>query len=110
VHGNGANTLGVLGGQVASLWHGWASVHGRPRGFLLQGIDPLVCDGAGGEVTGLGMVDGLLPKLGCPRWPWRRPGRHGVFVPCPCELGPGLGCQQGGVLALGVDGGRVVKE
>jgi hypothetical protein len=27
-----------------------------------------------------------------------------------CEAGPGLGCQQGGILALGVDGGGVVGE
>jgi hypothetical protein len=27
-----------------------------------------------------------------------------------CEAGPGLRCQQGGILALGVDGGGVVEE
>jgi hypothetical protein len=45
-------------------------VHGWSRGFLLQGIDPLVRDGAGGEVRGLGTVGGALPRLGCPRRPW----------------------------------------
>jgi hypothetical protein len=49
---------------VASHWHGLAAVHGRSRGFLLQGIDPLAHDGAGGEVTGLEMVGGALPMLG----------------------------------------------
>jgi hypothetical protein len=58
------HALGALGGQVASHWHGWASVHGRPRGFLLQGIGSLGCDGAGGEVTGPGTVGGALPSLG----------------------------------------------
>jgi hypothetical protein len=71
-HGNGVHALDALGGQVASYRHGWPAVHGGSRGFLLQGIDPLVRDGAGGEVTGLGTVGGALPRLGCPWWSWRR--------------------------------------
>jgi hypothetical protein len=63
-HGNGVLALDALGGQVALLWHAWASVHGRPRGFLLQGIGSLGHDGAGSEVTGRGMVGGSLPTLG----------------------------------------------
>jgi hypothetical protein len=66
-HGNGVHALDALGGQVASCRQGWPAVHNRSRGFLLQGIDPLVRDGAGGEVTGLGTVGGALPRLGCPR-------------------------------------------
>jgi hypothetical protein len=51
-HGNGVHTLDALGGQVASHWYGWVAVHGRSRGFLLQGIGLLGHDGAGREVTG----------------------------------------------------------
>jgi hypothetical protein len=29
---------------------------------------------------------------------------------CLCEVGPVLGCQQGGAQELGVDGGRVIEE
>jgi hypothetical protein len=33
-----------------------------------------------------------------------------VLVHGLCELGPGLRCQQGGVVVLGVDGGGVVDD
>jgi hypothetical protein len=82
VHNNRVHALDALGGQVASHWHGWAAVHGRSRGFLLQGIDPLVHDSAGGEVTGLGMVGGALPTLGAH-------GGHGDIqggVGCSCNV------------------------
>jgi hypothetical protein len=81
-HGNGVHALDALGGQVASHWHGWAVVHGRSRGFLLQGIDLLGHDGAGGEGTGLGMVGGALPTLGAH-------GGHGDIqggVGCSCKV------------------------
>jgi hypothetical protein len=60
VHGKGVHALDALGGQVASYRHGWPAVHNRSRGFLLQGKDPLVRDGAGGEVTSREMDGGVL--------------------------------------------------
>jgi hypothetical protein len=77
--GTPMHALDALRGQVASYRRGWPAVHGRSRGFQLQGKDPLVRDGAGGEVTGLGTVGGVLPRLGWPRWPWRRCRRRGVL-------------------------------
>jgi hypothetical protein len=62
VHGNGARTLGALGGSVGSSWHGWGGVLGGVRARLLRGIDPLGRGGSGGEVTSQGVVGGVLTK------------------------------------------------
>jgi hypothetical protein len=33
-----------------------------------------------------------------------------MLMQCLCEVGPVLGCQEGGAHALGVDGSGVIKE
>jgi hypothetical protein len=82
VHRNAGCGLGALGGQTASRWHGWAAVHGRSHGFLLQGIGPLGRDGASGEVMGQRVVGAALPTLGAH-------GGHGDVqggVGCSCSV------------------------
>jgi hypothetical protein len=69
--GNTAHTLRALGGSVVSVGLSQGGMHGGVRSSLARGIDPLGRDGAGGEVTGQEVVGAGLPKLGCPRWPWR---------------------------------------
>jgi hypothetical protein len=56
--------LGALDALRTSVQRGCSDAHGRARGFHLQGKDPLVRDGAGGEVTGPGTVGAVQPKMG----------------------------------------------
>jgi hypothetical protein len=74
VHGNGARTLGTLGGSVASKRRGWGGVHGRSRARLAWGIDPWVRCEAGGEVMAREVVGGALTMHGAHRRHWQRPG------------------------------------
>jgi hypothetical protein len=97
--------LATPGGSLASGWHVQGAVHGRARGVLLRGIDSSGHGKPGSEVTGQEMDGGVLTLLGCPRWPWRRPGRCAVLVHGLCRVGLVLGFLQGGAAALGVDGG-----
>jgi hypothetical protein len=96
VRGNVTHAQHALGCTATSVWHGRGVVHGRARGLLLRGIDSSGRGKPGGEVTGQEMDGGVLTLLGCPRWPWRRPGRRGVLTPCRCEVGLVLGFLQGG--------------
>jgi hypothetical protein len=77
----------ALGSQVALQRHGWASVHGRPRWFLLQEIGSLGRDGAGGEVTGRAMVGGVLPRVRALGGDGVAQGRRGVRVHGLCRVG-----------------------
>jgi hypothetical protein len=77
----------ALGSQVALQRHGWASVHGRPRWFLLQEIGSLGRDGAGGEVTGRAVVGGVLPRVRALGGDGVAQGRRGVRVHGLCRVG-----------------------
>jgi hypothetical protein len=79
VHGNGSGALGALGVTDASGWRDQSSAYGRTRVLLSWGIDQPRAEEFDGEVTGPGVVGGALPRLGCPRWAWRWPGRRGGF-------------------------------
>jgi hypothetical protein len=68
------------GGSDALERRGWGGVHGRARAGLAWGIDSSGRGKPGGEVTGQEMDGGVLTLLGCPWWPWRRPGRHRVLT------------------------------
>jgi hypothetical protein len=110
VRGNATRAVRTLDGPVMLIWHGRGMVYGGSRWFLLQGIGSSGRGKPGGEVTGQEMDGGVLTMLGCPRWPWRRPGRHGVLAPCRCKVGLVLGFLQGGDQLLGVEGGGLVKH
>jgi hypothetical protein len=110
VHGNTSPALRALGGVVTSERRGRGGVHGRARGLLLWGIDSLGRGKPGGEVIGQEMDGGMPTLLGCPRWPWRRPGRCGVACAWSLQGGARLGRQQGGDQLLGVDGGGLVED
>jgi hypothetical protein len=105
VRGNATRVLHALGGPVTSIWHGRGVVYGGSHWLLLQGIGSSGRGKPGGEVTGQEMDGGVLTLLGCPRWPWRRPGQRGVLMHGLCRVGLVLGFLQGGAAALGVDGG-----
>jgi hypothetical protein len=79
VHGNGSGALGALGVTDASRWRDQSSAYGRAGVLLSWGIDQARVEGFNGEVTGPGVVSGVLALLGCPRWAWRWPGRRGGF-------------------------------
>jgi hypothetical protein len=64
VHGNASPALLVLGGMVASEWHGRGIVHARSKAGMAWGIDHGGRHGAGGEVTAREGVIAVLPKFG----------------------------------------------
>jgi hypothetical protein len=112
VHGNVTRVLRALDSPVTSTGHGRGVVHGGSRRFFLLAIGiGSPCRGRpGGEMTGTGVVGCVLAKRGCPRWPWRWLGGHGVLEQCHCKVEPGLGFVQGGVGLLGVDGGGWLRS
>jgi hypothetical protein len=87
VHGNAQRALRVLDGMVASGWRGRCAMYGGPEVTVSRGIGRACAGELDGEVTGPEVVGGVLALLGCPRWAWRWPGRHGVLTPSRCEVG-----------------------
>jgi hypothetical protein len=78
MRGNATRALRALDSPVTSTWHDRGVVHEGSHRFLLLGIDSSCRGKPGGEVTRQGVDGGVLIVLGCPRWPWRWPGRRGV--------------------------------
>jgi hypothetical protein len=74
----------ALGVSDASKRREQGGVHGRTRAGLAWGIDPGCRGESGGEVIGQETDGGLLTKRGCPRWPWRWPGRREVLASRRC--------------------------
>jgi hypothetical protein len=58
------HALGVLGGSRASGWHGQGAVHGRSEAGAARGIGHGGQHEAGGEVTGLEVVDVGPARIG----------------------------------------------
>jgi hypothetical protein len=63
VHGNGKGALGALGIAVRSERRGQSGVHGRARGLLPRGIDPMGRSKPDGEVMAQGVDGGTLPRF-----------------------------------------------
>jgi hypothetical protein len=107
VHGNASPALRVLGGTVASEWHGRGDVHGGARAVLVQGIDPLGRGRSGGAVTAQGVVGGVLSELGAHGGHGGILGGRGVAGSSHCEVGVSEGVCRGGdhPLGVGVGGG-----
>jgi hypothetical protein len=110
VHQNAMRALRALGDPMTSTRHGLGGVHRGSCRFLLLGKGSPCRGRPGGEMTGTGVVDCVLAKRGCPRWPWRWLGERGVLEQCHCKVEPGLGFVQGGVRLQGVEGGGWSKH
>jgi hypothetical protein len=91
VLGNMVHALGVLGGQIASRWHGRAALHGQARAELARGIGPVGRRGSGGEVTARAVVGAALPRLGAHGGHGDALGEHGVDERHLCEVGRARG-------------------
>jgi hypothetical protein len=104
MHGNAGLGLGTLGGLVASEWHDHCVAQGGSEVAASRGIDRARVDELDGEVTGLEVVGGVLPKHDVHGGQWQRPGRRGVAGSVSVG-GVELGGQQGGARPLGVYGG-----
>jgi hypothetical protein len=102
VRGNVTHALRALGGPVASVPHGQGGVHGEARAGLAQGIGRRGRHGAGGEVTGQGVVGGALPRSSILGGHGHVLGRAWGGRTMSLRGGVGLGGQQDGVHPLGV--------
>jgi hypothetical protein len=76
VHVNASPTLRVLGGTVASGWHGRGTVYDGSEVAASRGIGRGRAGEFNGEVTGREVVGGSLPRLGVHDGQWRRPWRR----------------------------------
>jgi hypothetical protein len=110
VHGNGWHTLGVLDDTTASIWLGQGGVHGETRAVSVRGIDPGGQHGAGGEVTGLGMVGGALPTLGAHSGHGDVQGGVGCSCSVSARWGRCWGVSRAAPKHWGVNGGGVIEE
>jgi hypothetical protein len=105
VHGNTSPTLRMLGGTVASGWHGRGAVYGGSEVAASRGIGRGRAGEFNGEVTGREVVGGALPRLGVHGGQWRRPWHRRGIVVGLCGVGSGEGSYRDGACSLGVYGG-----
>jgi hypothetical protein len=78
VCGKAGHALHTLGGPIMSIWHGRGGAHGGSRVRATRGIGCRGQHGAGGEVTGQGMVGVALHQLGAHGGHGDALGEHGV--------------------------------
>jgi hypothetical protein len=92
-------------GECTRAWEHEAQ-SGRAGRLGCVGVARAHVDELDGEVTGLEVVGGVLPKHDIHGGQWRRPGRRGVAGSVSAG-GVELGGQQGGARPLGVYGSGV---
>jgi hypothetical protein len=102
VCGNATHALRALGGLVASVRRGRGGMHGEARAGLAQGVGRRGRHGAGGEVTGQGVVGGALPRSSVLGGHGDVLGRAWGGQTVSVRGGVSLGGQQDGVHPLGV--------